>query len=100
MYFTLTLSITALSTPCLVSESSEVYSDLQYSRVAQYYNCWYWEHLTHACHIQDTKCQKCDSLYRVENYMLLAWYCKVNTKFNSSREATAAGIFCSHTLSI
>ena len=29
MYFTLTLSITALSTHCLVSESSEVYSDLQ-----------------------------------------------------------------------
>jgi len=29
MYFTLTLSITALSTHYLVSESSEVYSDLQ-----------------------------------------------------------------------
>jgi len=50
--------------------------------------------------ISDTKCQKYDSLYRVENYMLLAWYCKVNTKFNSSRKATTAGIFCSHTLSV
>jgi len=29
MYFTLTLSITALSTHCLVSKSSEAYSDLQ-----------------------------------------------------------------------
>ena len=43
MYLTLTLSITALSTHCLVSESSEFYSDLHTDAFFIYfqnYICW------------------------------------------------------------
>ena len=68
-----------------------------YSRVAQYCNCWCWGHPTHACHAQGAKCQKCDGPHRVENYRLLAWCCKANSKSNPPREATAAGAPCPHT---
>ena len=68
-----------------------------HSGVAQYCNCWRWGHPTHACHAQGTKCQKCDSSHRAENYRLLTWCYKANLKSNPPREATAAGAPCPHT---
>jgi len=65
--------------------------------VAQCCNCWRWGHLTHAYHAQGAKCQNCGGPYRVENYRLLAWCCKVNSKSNPFREATANGTPCPHT---
>ena len=65
--------------------------------VAQCCNCWHWGHPTHACRTQGAKCQKCGGPHRVENHRLLAWCCKANTKSNPPREATAAGVPCSHT---
>jgi len=68
-----------------------------YPGVVQCCNCWHWGYPTHACHTQGTKCQKCGSLYRVENHRLLAWCYKANSKSNLPREATAASILCPHT---
>ena len=68
-----------------------------YPGVAQCCNCWCWGYLTHAYHIQDTKCQKCGGPHRVENHRLLAWYCKANPKSNPPRETTAAKAPCPHT---
>ena len=65
--------------------------------VAQCHNCWHWGHSTHACHAQGTKCQKCGGPHRVENYRLLAWCCKANSKSNPPREVTAAGTPYPHT---
>ena len=61
------------------------------------HNYWCWEHLTHACYAQNTKCKKCNDLYRVENHRLLAWCYKINSKSNSPRETTVASIPCSYT---
>ena len=68
-----------------------------YPGVAQCCNCWCWGYLTHAYHIQDTKCQKCGGPHRVENHRLLAWCCKANPKSNPPRETTAAKASCPHT---
>jgi len=66
-------------------------------RVAQYRNCWCWEHPTHACRAQGAKCQKYGGPHRVENHRSMAWYCKANPKSNPPREATAVGAPCPHT---
>ena len=58
--------------------------------VAQCHNCWCWGHPTHVCRAQGAKCQKYGGLHRVENYRLLAWYCKAISKSNPPKEATAA----------
>jgi len=49
-------------------------------------------------HIYDiSKCQKCDGLYRVENYRLLTWYYKTNFKANTFKETTVASTPCPYT---
>jgi len=68
-----------------------------YSGIIQYHNCWHLEHPTHGCYTQGTKYQKYCGLHRVENYKFLAWHYKANSKFNSFKEATAAGAPCPHT---
>ena len=68
-----------------------------YPGVAQYCNCWCWEHPTHACHAQGAKCQKYGSPYRIENHRLLAWCCKANPKSNPPKEVTVDGTPCPHT---
>ena len=64
-----------------------------YPGVAQCCNCWCQRYPIHACHTQGTKCQKCSGLYRVENYRLLAWCCKANSKSNLSRTKEVNLIF-------
>jgi len=65
--------------------------------VAQYCNCWYWRHSTHACCAQGVKCQKYSSFHRVENHRLLTWCCKANPKSSPSREVIIASAPCPHT---
>ena len=50
--------------------------------------------LGHTTCAQGTRCQ---NLYRVENYRLLAWCYKSNPKSNPLKEATTASVPCSHT---
>ena len=57
-------------------------------RVSQYKNCWKWGHTTFVCRVQESKCIKCNGLYKTEHYYYCVWYCKVNFKINLLRLET------------
>ena len=51
--------------------------------VPQYKNYWKWGHMTFSYYIQEPKCMKCNSSYKIEYYHHFDWCCKVNFKINS-----------------
>ena len=68
-----------------------------YPGVAQCHNCWHWGHPTYVCCAQGAKCHKCGGPHRVENYRLLVWCYKANSKSSPPRETTIACASCPHT---
>ena len=64
--------------------------------ILQCKNCWKWGHLTGICHIQGSKCAKCNGLHCTNNHQKFAWYCKANTKINPPRLKTKKGELCPH----
>ena len=59
-------------------------------------NCWKWRHSTGVCHIQGSKCAKCNSPHLTDNHQEFAWCCKANNKSNSPRTETKKGDPCPH----
>ena len=64
--------------------------------VPQYKNCWKWEHVTFSCQIQGSKCIKCNSPHKSENYREFGWCCKPNDKINPLRLEMKKGEPCPH----
>jgi len=50
--------------------------------VPQCKNCWKCGHVTFSCRIQGSKCIKCNSPHKLENYHKFRWCCKANKKTN------------------
>ena len=64
--------------------------------VPQCKNCWKWGHMAGVCHIQGTKCLKCNGPHLVEHHCHFTWCCKANNKINPPRLETKKGIPCPH----
>jgi len=62
--------------------------------ILQCKNCWWWEHATMSCHIQDSRCVKCSGPHKTENYRQYGWCCKANEKTNPPRLKMKAGTLC------
>ena len=45
-------------------------------------------------HVHRFKCVKCNSLYKIEYYRDIVWYCKINFKTNFLRLETKKGNSC------
>jgi len=65
--------------------------------ILQCKNCWKWDHSAGVCHIQESKCVKCNSPHMTEHHCEFAWCCKANTKLNPPRLETKKGDPCPHT---
>jgi len=59
-------------------------------------NCWKWGHMAGVCHIQGSKCTKCNGLHLTDNHCDFAWCCKANNKLNSPRLETKKSKPCLH----
>ena len=66
--------------------------------VSQYKKCWKWDHSTHSYRVQGSKCVKYNRLQLTEHHQQFSWYCKANSKTNSSRLETKLGELCSYSL--
>ena len=64
--------------------------------VPQCKNCWKWSHSAGICHIQGSKCAKCNSSHMTEHHCEFAWCCKDNTKLNPPRLKTKKGNPCTY----
>jgi len=64
--------------------------------VPQYKNCWKLGHATFLCKIQGSKCVKCNSPHKSENYHEFGWCYKVNNKINPPRLETKKEESCPH----
>ena len=64
--------------------------------VPQCKNCQKWEYVAGVCHIQGSKCTKCNGLHLTDNHYNFAWCCKANNKINPSRLETKKGDPCPH----
>ena len=64
--------------------------------VLQYKKYWKWDHATHSCRVQGSKCIKCNGLHLTEHHWQFFWYCKANSKTNPSRLETKQRKLCPH----
>ena len=64
--------------------------------VPQCKNCWKWGHSTFSCHIQGSKCVKCNGPHKSEHHREFGWCCKANPKLNPPRLETRKGDPCPH----
>ena len=64
--------------------------------VPQCKNCWKWGHSTFSCHIQGSKCVKCNGPHKSEHHREFGWCCKANSKINPPRLETKKGDPCPH----
>ena len=64
--------------------------------VPQCKNCWKWGYTTFACHLQDARCLKCNSLHKTKHYHYFAWCYKTNFKINPSHLEIKQGEPCPH----
>ena len=64
--------------------------------VSQCKNCWKWSYMAEVCHIQGSKCAKCNGPHLTEYYQLFAWCCKTNNKINPPRLETKKSEPCPH----
>ena len=62
--------------------------------VLQCKNCWKWGYMTGVCHIQETKCVRCNSPHLSEHHCHFAWCCKANNKINPPRLEMKKGELC------
>ena len=65
--------------------------------VPQCKNCWKWDHSAKVCHIQESKCIKCNGPHITKHHCKFAWYCKTNTKLNPPRLKTKKDNPCPYT---
>jgi len=65
--------------------------------ILQCKNCWKWDHMVGVCHIQESKCVRCNGPHLTEHHCHFAWCCKANEKTNPPRLETKKGEPCPHT---
>ena len=66
------------------------------SNISQCKNCWKWGHLAGVCHIQGSKCAKCNGPHLTDNHCDFAWCCKANNKVNLPKLETKKDKPCPH----
>ena len=52
--------------------------------VPQCKNCWKWGHTVGVCHIQGSKCAKCNGPHLMEHHYYFTWCCKANVTIDTS----------------
>ena len=64
--------------------------------ILQCKNCQKWDYTMYTYCIHGLKCQKCNSLHKLEHHRKIVWCYKANFKTNTSRLKTKKGELCTH----
>ena len=64
--------------------------------ILQCKNYWKQSHITFIYYTYRAKCQRYNSLYKLEHHREIVWYCKANFKTNPSKLEIKKGESCTH----